>query len=81
MQIISERQAMTQFHEGQEVEVLRIPPSAHTWIWRKAKIEGMHGDKYLVRFADGAYADFGADHIRTAVAIKADYVDFGDWHD
>lgn len=59
---------MTQFNEGQEVEV---------WsgidielLWRRAKIKGMHGDKYFVKFADGTYADFDAEDIRPSLAER-----------
>jgi len=71
---------MIQFHEGQEVEVLLVAKdigdNAH---WRKAKIEGMHGDKYLVRFTDGTYADFDADHIRAIkdTLAKRQYLQWG----
>jgi len=55
-------QFMTRFHEGQEVEVQT--PRTHGPAWRRAKIEGMHGERYLVKFADGTFADFDAEHIR-----------------
>jgi hypothetical protein len=58
---------MTQFHEGQEVEVTQsFDCGVAIYGWRKAKIEGMHGDKYLVKFNDGTYADSEMDHIRAA---------------
>ena len=57
---------MTQFHEGQEVAVgvTSAGRNGKTFSWCKAVIEGMHGDKYLVKFADGSYKDFDADYIR-----------------
>lgn len=57
---------MTQFHEGQDVEVCEL--LATEFIdegrWRKAKIVGRHGQRYLVQFADRSTADFDAEHIR-----------------
>jgi hypothetical protein len=69
---------MTQFHEGQEVEVVGLmwdgldPESA--WKWRKAKIlyyvERTGGiDWYEIEFANGTRGVFETDHIR-ALAHK-----------
>jgi hypothetical protein len=60
---------MTQFHEGQEVEALRLRDGdIHCRTWRKAKIVASDNDKdtplYAVRFSDGTRAVFDADHIR-----------------
>jgi hypothetical protein len=75
---------MTQFHEGQEVEVWDAPASApeivHHHMWRKAKIvcEYPYGAAYLVEFTDGSRcisrgdggtsAIFGAGYIRAFVS-------------
>lgn len=66
---------MTQFHEGQEVEV--VQPTNHPvegwpgYYWRKAKIvrdrakSGRAPEGYeVVQFPDGARAVFDAKHIR-----------------
>jgi len=61
---------MTQFHEGQEVEV--APLSEMFGAWRKAKIVEVDQRavqtspiKHLVEFADGTRGVFDADHIRS----------------
>jgi len=68
---------MTQFHEGQDVEVetcshdLEIAYPAAGCRWRKAKVvnddciarkDGLHC--YLVQFPDGTRAIFDAEHVR-----------------
>ena len=71
---------MTQFHEGQDVEVAisvpvicnqNDPPVYHELEWRKAKVIVVPGDRnqFLVRFPDGSRAVFDAEHIR-AIEIK-----------
>jgi hypothetical protein len=60
---------MTQFHEGQEVEVTRRDPSIPNWNWRNAKIAQRRVGKgtycnYMVEFPDGTSAVFDAAHIR-----------------
>jgi hypothetical protein len=66
---------MTQFHEGQEVEVAL---GKRRWddgkYWRKAKIvcpafpADKHGpEMFDVEFPDGTVAVFDADHIRVAL--------------
>jgi len=60
---------MTQFHEGQEVEVaigiqgIGDPPSM---AWRKAKIVNflVWTDRYEVEFADGTHGLFAESDIR-----------------
>lgn len=71
---------LTQFHEGQEVEVRRVTEKNDV-IWRKAKIvtRGFGDDiitprTFEVVFADGSRAVFDADHIRTYVS-KAEMED------
>src|ERR1019366_4104601 len=68
---------MTQFHAGQEVEVLArhrdIGPPEAAVIWRKAKIikcwpSIYHPGQYGVQFRDGSRAFFDADHIRAEYA-------------
>jgi hypothetical protein len=61
---------MTQFHEGQEVEVLCDDEQGRSMMfWRKAKIvpsalpDGVH---HCVQFPDGTRAVFDAMHIRAA---------------
>jgi hypothetical protein len=85
---------MTQFHEGQEVEVLRSGWSdgklkTHGRQWHKAKI--MHEDefympyknRYVVAFPDGTRAVFDTDHIRRSPQemAQAFYADMSnaDW--
>jgi len=73
---------MTQFHEGQEVEVW----GANMYPWRKAKIVGNTGkwgapalpenDKhyFVVEFPDSKRAVFDADHIRARLPLtESDY--------
>jgi len=75
---------MTQFHEGQEVEVgVLVPPGAHHAFfveWRKATIThlaaasctgGYHDmpARYAVQFPDGTRAVFDTERIK---AIKSD---------
>jgi hypothetical protein len=61
---------MTQFHEGQEVEVATHSPELMKTGWRKAKIvyktKLMHEDRagYAVQFPDGTRGVFSAEHIR-----------------
>jgi hypothetical protein len=63
---------MTQFHEGQEVEVrFRAGPrddlGGFEITWRKAKIVSFdkHGGGYVqVQFPDGSRAVFDAAHVR-----------------
>jgi hypothetical protein len=67
---------MTQFHEGQEVEVLTDPAFPRgTYAWCKAKIvaltpygnDGTTGH-WHVQFPDGSRGAFDADHIRAVVS-------------
>jgi hypothetical protein len=65
---------MTQFHEGQEVEVRIKAPTQDGGYWRKAKIvrcdnKGLYPAPYpyIVEFQDGTRAVFDAEHIRAAV--------------
>ena len=55
---------MTQFHEGQEVEI--APLSEMFGAWRKAKIVMGDGSKrfYRVEFSESERAVFSTDHIR-----------------
>jgi hypothetical protein len=62
---------MTQFHEGQEVEVKsQIGPlpadGPYAWKWRRAKITdcATRGGLIEVLFDDTSIAVFDADHIR-----------------
>ena len=80
---------MTQFHEGQEVEVgVLVPPGAHHAFfmeWRKAKIVGRDTVNYcacdvcnsgwLVQFPDNTRDVFDAEHIRADLTklTEADY--------
>jgi len=50
---------MTQFHEGQEVEVWCFPDGD----WEKAKLIWIW-PTYKVEFPDGSRASFDAEHIR-----------------
>ena len=69
---------MTQFHEGQEVEVWEVAASAREMVnhytWRKAKIVGItridpqandEPVEYDAEFPDGTRRIFHANHIRT----------------
>jgi len=61
---------MTQFNEGQEVEVLTDPAFPRgTFAWRKAKIVAptmhTHRELYTVQFPDNSRAVFDAAHIRS----------------
>lgn len=67
----NESRQMTQFNEGQEVEVrheLADGKWAASYGWSKAKImagtELSSTEKFVVEFADGTRAVFDADHIR-----------------
>jgi len=72
---------MTQFHEGQDVDVYRPTPSGTlAGQWCKAKIvklwNSAHGhfdrpDDYKVKFADGTHAVFDADHIRARLPLHS----------
>jgi hypothetical protein len=63
---------MTQFHEGQEVEVLDTePPGKWHADWRKAKIVDAH-PPYIVEFTDGTRAGFDAEHIMPARELCID---------
>lgn len=57
---------MTQFHEGQEVEVYDYRPGG----WCKAKIVGPYrtSDYIMVEFPDSTRAVFDAEHIRPSRA-------------
>jgi hypothetical protein len=56
---------MTQFREGQDVEVRKRDPYPYAHPWRKAKIVmGTLPDTYLVQFQDCTRAVFDAGHIR-----------------
>jgi hypothetical protein len=60
---------MTQFHEGQEVEVTQsFDCGVAIYGWRKAKIvcEYPNGVAHLVEFTDGSRRIFREDHIRAA---------------
>ena len=81
---------MTQFHEGQDVEVLKEPNEfVLATEWRKAKIvgpatTGMEGmapatPGYIIQFADGACVVFDAAHIRRRYDLTAE--DIGLLHD
>jgi len=59
---------MTQFHEGQDVEVYG-QTNTYPRDWRKAKIRHPGGDKYIgewwyVQFPSGDRGCFAAEHIR-----------------
>lgn len=60
---------MTQFHEGQDVEVW----GANMYPWRKAKIIRRYEparpghEDYRIQFSDGVRAVIDAAHIRAAV--------------
>ncbi len=59
---------MTQFHEGQEVEV-RVSEDGQIYReWRKAKIaypvKGNFAHSYFVQFPDGTRVVFDTEHIR-----------------
>jgi hypothetical protein len=58
---------MTQFHEGQEVEVWGAPVGLSGWHWRKAVIDAdILGQRltYQVKFPNGARDVFDAANIR-----------------
>jgi len=68
---------MTKFHEGQDVEVLKLIDGDNLCrLWRKAKIvtsmrhkDDPENDRYEVKFPDGTRASFDAEHIREAEHI------------
>jgi hypothetical protein len=64
---------MTQFHEGQDVDVYACWANDRHFDWRKAKIvrraniaSETRMNKWLVQFPDGSRSVFNEEHIRAA---------------